>query len=225
MNALAAATSPGLPPTPTVLVPVGSIEQHGPHLPLDTDTTIAAAVASGAAEELAARGRRVVVAPPVCYGSSGEHQDFAGTSSIGTYALHTVLVELARSMHTWADRVIFVNGHGGNIAALRSAVAQLTYEGHDVAWVACAAEHVDLHAGRTEASLMLYLRPADVRLELAAAGNTGPLAGLLPLMMTDGVKAVSTNGVLGDPAGAGAEEGAATLIAMIDDVVAALEPR
>jgi mycofactocin precursor peptide peptidase len=219
-RALAAATSPGLPPGPTVLVPVGSTEQHGPHLPLDTDTVIAVGVATGAAVALDERSHEVVVAPAIAYGSSGEHQDFAGTSSIGTGVLHDVLVELTRSMATWASRIVFVNGHGGNLTALRGAVAQLVSEGHEVAWVPCATEEVDLHAGRTETSLMLHLAPENVRLDRAEAGNTGTLEELLPLMMVGGVKAVSANGVLGDPAGASAEEGATVLASMVADVVA-----
>lgn len=217
---LASATSPGLPAGPTVLVPVGSTEQHGPHLPLDTDTVIAAAVATRAAERIGASGREAVVAPAIAYGSSGEHQDFPGTSSIGTSVLHDVVVELTRSMAHWAARVVFVNAHGGNVTALRGAVAQLVHEGHDVAWIPCATEEVDLHAGRTETSLMLHLAPWNVRLTRAEAGNTGTLAELLPLMMAGGVKAVSANGVLGDPAGATAAEGAAMLGSMVDDVTA-----
>lgn len=217
---LASATSPGLPAGPTVLVPVGSTEQHGPHLPLDTDTVIAVAVATRAVDALGARGHEAVVAPAIAYGSSGEHQDFAGTSSIGTGALHDVLVELTRSMSTWAARVVFVNAHGGNVIALRSAVAQLVREGRDAAWVACATEDVDLHAGRTETSLMLHLAPWNVRLTRAEAGNTGTIEELLPLMIAGGVKAVSANGVLGDPAGASGPEGAAILGAMVDDVTA-----
>ncbi len=217
---LASATSPGLPAGPTVLVPVGSTEQHGPHLPLDTDTVIAVGVATGAAGALGERGRDVVVAPAIAYGSSGEHQDFAGTSSIGTGVLHDVVVELTRSMSTWAARIVFVNAHGGNLTALRGAVAQLVQEGHEVAWVPCATEEVDLHAGRTETSLMLHLAPGKVRLDRAEAGNTGSLEELLPQMMAGGVKAVSANGVLGDPAGASAAEGAAVLASMVEDVVA-----
>ncbi len=216
---LASATSPGLPAGPTVLVPVGSTEQHGPHLPLDTDTVIAVGVAARAAVALGERGRDVVVAPAIAYGSSGEHQDFAGTSSIGTGVLHDVVVELTRSMSTWAGRIVFVNAHGGNLTALRGAVAQLVHEGHEVAWVPCATEEVDLHAGRTETSLMLHLVPEKVRLDRAEAGNTGSLEDLLPLMMAGGVKAVSANGVLGDPAGASAAEGIAVLESMVDDVV------
>lgn len=218
---LASATSPEVPAGATVLVPVGSIEQHGPHLPLDTDTVIATAVTAGAAEELEAAGAAVLVAPALAYGSSGEHQDFAGTSSIGTSVLHEVLVELTRSMRTWAARVVFVNAHGGNVAALRGAVRQLSDEGHDVGWVACATEEVDLHAGRTETSLMLHVAPSNVRLDRAEPGNTGTLEELLPQMMSGGIKAVSPNGVLGDPSGASAEEGARVLAAMVADVVAA----
>ncbi|MBU2694025.1 mycofactocin biosynthesis peptidyl-dipeptidase MftE [Pimelobacter sp. 30-1] len=221
-RALAAATSPGLPAGATVLVPVGSIEQHGPHLPLDTDTVIATAVATEAARLLALRDHDVLVAPALSYGSSGEHQDFAGTSSIGTDVLHQVVVELTRSMRTWAARVVLVNAHGGNLTALRGAVRQLTDEGHDVSWVACATEDVDLHAGRTETSLMLHLAPWNVRVDRAEAGNTGTIEELLPAMIAGGVKAVSPNGVLGDPAGASAEEGAVVLASMVGDVVRAV---
>ena len=222
---LAWATSPGVPPGTTVLVPVGSIEQHGPHLPLDTDTVIATAVATEAARLLVARGDDVLVAPALSYGSSGEHQDFAGTCSIGTEVLHQVVVELTRSMRTWAARVVLVNAHGGNVSALRGAVRQLREEGHDVAWAPCATEEVDLHAGRTETSLMLHLAPWNVRLERAEAGNTGTLAELLPAMVAGGVKAVSPNGVLGDPAGADADEGAAVLEAMAGAVARAVSGR
>jgi creatinine amidohydrolase len=217
---LAVVTSPGLPPSPTVLVPVGSIEQHGPHLPLDTDTAIAVAVAQGAARALERNGITTVVAPALWYGSSGEHQDFPGTSSIGNTVLRDVLIELARSMGTWARSLVFVNAHGGNVPVLHHAVNQLAREGHDVTWVACAIEEIDLHAGRTETSLMLHLRPSDVRLDRAEPGNTGALEELLPAMLAGGVKAVSPNGVLGDPAGATPAEGALLLDRMVADVVA-----
>jgi len=86
-------------------------------------------------------------------------------------------------------------------------VAQLTDEGHDVTWIPCVTELGDLHAGLTETSLMLHLRPWEVRVGQAQAGNTAPLGELLPTMTTDGIVAVSANGVLGDPTGASAQHG------------------
>ncbi|CRK56116.1 Creatinine amidohydrolase [Alloactinosynnema sp. L-07] len=213
---IADATWPELAQVDLVLVPVGSIEQHGPHLPLDTDTAIATGVARGVAAAL----EGAWVAPAVVYGSSGEHQAFPGTSSVGTDALRLMLVELVRSMRTWTRRVLFVNAHGGNLRALDGAVRQLVDEGHDVTWAPCATEEVDLHAGRTETSLMLHLRPDSVRLDRSEAGNTQPLQEILPTLITRGVRAVSANGVLGDPTGATAEEGSRLLARMVRDVLA-----
>lgn len=217
-RSLAQATSSEASGARLVLVPVGSTEQHGPHLPLNTDSLIASAVALGVADRLGGHDAGVWVAPTLEYGSSGEHQSFPGTVSIGTDALRLVVVELVRSLRTWADRVLLVNGHGGNLTALRAAVEQLVNEGHEVSWAACATEDVDLHAGRTETSLLLHLAPGLVRLSRAEAGDRRPLAEILPLLIKGGVSAVSPNGVLGDPAGASAAEGRSVLAAMIDQI-------
>jgi creatinine amidohydrolase len=204
-----------VPAERTLLVPVGSCEQHGPHLPLDTDTRIATAVA-----ERAARRLGLLVAPPLTYGASGEHESFPGTVSIGRDALRAVLVEYGRSAARWARRLVFVNGHGGNAGPLRGAVELLTREGRDVRWWACtlpadAGFVRDGHAGRTETSVLLALDPDAVRLDAAEPGNRAPLAELLPAMRAGGVAAVSPNGVLGDPAGASGEEGAEMLAALV----------
>jgi mycofactocin precursor peptide peptidase len=108
---LAEATWPDAEGARLVLVPVSSLEQHGPHLPLDTDTAIAEAVTQG----VAARLHGAWVAPALSYGASGEHQSFPGTTSIGSDVLHLVVVELVRSLRTWATRVVLVNAHGGNV--------------------------------------------------------------------------------------------------------------
>lgn len=217
---LARAAWPEIGERPTVLVPIGSIEQHGPHLPFDTDSVIAVAVAEGAADRVAGS---CWVAPPIVYGSSGEHQSFPGTCSVGSDALKMMVVELVRSIRTWAGRVVFVNAHGGNLTALVSAVTQLVDEGHDVAWIPCATEDVDLHAGLTETSLMLHLRPESVRLDRAEPGDVRPLREILPLLMSGGVGAVSPNGVLGDPSGADAARGASLLAQMVEDTAGALQ--
>ncbi|MFC8520290.1 mycofactocin biosynthesis peptidyl-dipeptidase MftE [Streptomyces sp. NPDC057257] len=207
---------PVVPPRPLVLVPTGSTEQHGPHLPFDTDSVIARAVAERTARALPGP---VLVAPTLDYGASGEHAHFPGTVSIGHEALCSVLVELVRSLSLWAGRVVFVNGHGGNTASLAKAVAQMRGEGHDVAWTGCGVPGGDAHAGRTETSLMLYLAPGDVRMEEAVAGDTRPIAALLPDLVARGVRALSPTGVLGDPAGASAAEGRHLLELMVSSTV------
>jgi mycofactocin precursor peptide peptidase len=197
-------------------VPLGSLEQHGPHLPLDTDTRIAVALTKG----LAARRAAVAVAPAVAYGASGEHAGFPGTLLVGHGVLANLLVELVRSSRGSFAGVVLVSAHGGNEEALRSVTERSGREGDDVLVFPVAIEGGDAHAGRTETSLMLALDPAAVRLELAAAGCTEPLRTLLPRLRAEGVRPVSSNGVLGDPAGASAEEGRALLDALVTDLAA-----
>ena len=185
-------------------------------MPLDTDTRIATAVAREAAARL---GQRWLVAPAIAYGASGEHQSFAGTISVGTEALTLLLLEYGRSAACWASRLVFVNGHGGNVAALRAAVRRLRAEGRDAGWFPCAAAGGDAHAGHTETSLLLHLSPAEVRTDRWQAGNGAPLTELLPSMRRGGVAAVSSVGVLGDPTTATAAEGNRILAEMVDGCV------
>ena len=195
-------------------VPLGATEQHGPHLPASTDTDLAVALAA----RLAAARDDVLVAPALPYGASGEHAGFPGTLSIGSEALHAVLVELGRSATLTRPRVLLVSTHGGNVEAVRRAVAQLQQEGRDVRvwWPSWGG---DAHAGRTETSLQLALDAGRVRVPEQAAGATADLRELLPELRRAGVRAVSPNGVLGDPAGASAPEGRALLDAAAEDLV------
>jgi mycofactocin precursor peptide peptidase len=221
LGELGAATSSQLSGiSPSILIPLGSTEQHGPHLPLDTDTRIVTAVARGAGAGLRTRLElEWLVAPAIAYGASGEHQDFPGTISVGTEALTMLLVEYGRSAACWAGRLVFVNGHGGNVAALSGAVRKLRAEGRDVGWCPCVAAGGDAHAGHTETSVLLHISPADVLTDRWLAGNRTPLPELLGSMRRGGVAAVSRVGVLGDPTTATAADGKRILTEMVDGCV------
>jgi creatinine amidohydrolase len=214
---LGAKAWPQVPDGVLLAVPLGATEQHGPHLPLDTDTRIAVALAEG----LASRRADVLIAPALPYGSSGEHAAFAGTLSIGQQALELVLVELVRS--AWfAAGVVLVCWHGGNAEPLERATALLDRESRRILSWLPTIRGGDAHAGRTETSLMLALAPEAVRRRRAKPGNTLPLATIAADLRRDGVRAVSPNGVLGDPAGATAEEGRRLLDTLVDDLASAV---
>lgn len=192
-------------PRDLVLIPVGSVEQHGPHLPLDTDTRIAVAVAENLVsaenfnDKFSADKNSIWVAPAINYGSSGEHQTFTGTISIGESALNLLLLEFGRSATEWAPRLLFVNGHGGNNRALASAVVQLRAEGRDVAWLPCIFPDADAHAGDAETSVLLHLSSESVHLNERVIGNTEPISTLMPKLRELGVQAISPSGILGNP--------------------------
>ncbi len=209
-----------------LIAPLGATEQHGPHLPLDTDTRIASAVARATADVIgtdyscADQPWHWLVAPALAYGASGEHQSFAGTVSVGTEALTLMLVEYGRSASCWASRVVFVNGHGGNVTALKLATKTLRSEGRDVGWCPCSVAGSDAHAGHTETSVLLHLSPEDVLTECWHPGNCAPLADLLPsIRCGGGVAAVSPTGVLGNPTTATATEGERIFTEMVDECV------
>ncbi|MGE2726845.1 mycofactocin biosynthesis peptidyl-dipeptidase MftE [Mycolicibacterium pulveris] len=218
LRELGNSTSRQLQGTSTALiVPVGSTEQHGPHLPLDTDTRIATAVANAVGQRIAERDEsNWMVAPAIGYGASGEHEGFSGTVSIGTSALSLLLVEFGRSASRWASRLVFVNGHGGNIEALVNATTLLRDEGRDAGWCSCSVANADAHAGHTETSVLLHISPKDVWLDERVPGNRAPLAELMPQLRRGGVAAVSEVGVLGDPTTASAQEGAQLFASMVE---------
>lgn len=204
----------------TLLIPLGATEQHGPHLPLDTDTVVATRWAERVAELLRGSGHRAVVAPPLPYGSSGEHQMFPGTLSIGHDALRMVLIELTRSAAEAFEFIVFLSGHAGNLEPVTAAVEQLRVEGHRTmhffpAWVP-GGPTIDAHAGQTETSLMLHLQPTSVRSTRVATGDTRPLSEVIAVLTSDGVAAVSPSGVLGDPTLADAQQGAALLDTLVE---------
>lgn len=204
-----------------LLLPLGSTEQHGPHLPLDTDTV----VAMRAAQEIHARYPSVGLAPAIPYGASGEHAAFPGTLSIGTDALCSVIVEFVRHAASTWRHVLVVNGHGGNADALAHASALTRFEGRSltVCHAASGGPRADPHAGFRETSLMLYLAPHSVKTGLIEHGNDVALSELLPLIQKQGVRAVSENGILGDPVGANCEHGRGIFETICNGIIAVAE--
>lgn len=210
-----------------VLLPVGALEQHGPALPLGTDTVRAEAVVARVAAEL---GAAVVVGPTVPVGVSPHHLAFTGTISLRPATFVTVLREYLESIaaHGWR-RVLVVTGHGGNNAALGVLAQEVLRElpGLELAWTPVtevASDHVAAmgtsevhgHCGEAETAQMLHVAPDLVRTELLEAGTTrlDELDALSHLARTHKLPALalpyhrlSANGVLGDPRRATADDG------------------
>jgi creatinine amidohydrolase len=167
-----------LGPRGLVVVPFGATEQHGPHLPLGTDTLHLSHIAVAAAER-AARSVPIAVAPALPYGSSDHHLPFGGTMSLSNATLTQVALELGRSLVTGGcRRLFFLNGHGGNVDVLRTAARDLALECPvDVAvaswWDTAATElsvaglemdaRVPGHAGAFETAVGLAVHPRLVR--------------------------------------------------------------
>lgn len=167
-----------LAPEALVVLPVGAIEQHGPHLPVGTDRFAAEHIARAAAER-AGQQIPVLVAPALPFGSSQHHLPFGGTMSLGTETYYRVLKDLCESLITCGFRRIFiVNGHGGNneLIQLVARDLALAHAAHlaaasywTIAWDALIAEQAHVraglpgHAGTFESSLMMALRPELVR--------------------------------------------------------------
>jgi len=217
VSRLAEATWPEAGRGGALVVPLGATEQHGPHLPLGTDTMIVEALLKRFEEARPGAW----ISPAVAIAASGEHSGFPGTLSIGGRALAELLVELGRSADHF-DRIYFVNWHGGNATAIDEAVARLNEEGRvagrwrpEPDW----AGH-DLHAGWVETSMMLAIHPGLVRREAAEAGTESRSPGTLARLRAEGVGAVSPNGVLGDPEGASAADGRRLLAGLAECLVA-----
>jgi creatinine amidohydrolase len=193
-------------PDCVALIPVGATEQHGPHLPIGTDTIIATALADAAAGDLA------VVLPPIAFGASFFHgTDLAGTVAFSGADTAAAARRVARACaDSGLKRLLFVNGHVGNAAPLwiacddfrrevpdgRIGVMQWWELTPDIARRA-TADAVDWHANAAETSLVLALRPELVDVErLAEADDPDRTAGTV---FRYPVQHVSTNGVTGYP--------------------------
>jgi creatinine amidohydrolase len=205
--------------SPILVIPVGSFEQHGPHLPLDTDARIANALATHLVDHLDAR---TVLGPIITVSASGEHAGFPGTLSIGTETTARTFVELARSAE-WAHGIVFVNGHGGNAEAIASAHRTMISEGRrSLFWSPTSQLGDDHHAGLTETSVMLHLDATTVNTDDLRAGNSQPIGELVESLRRSGVRGVSDNGILGDARNADAEHGRVVFERWGADLVAAV---
>lgn len=208
----------------TVIVPLGATEQHGPALPLLVDSEHGFRTAVRAASLLG----RTLVGPVVTLGVSPEHAAFPGSVSLSPETMKGVLADIAASHARSGFRLVyFWVAHGGNAGALASVLPELRRR-----WCGCRIEGLtDLdayiratwekvpideavplsvsgsHAGEFEASMMLAARPELVRRDAAEIGDPRPLAQIVDQMMSQGIEAVSSNGVLGDQRSADARRG------------------
>lgn len=174
-----------LAPEAVAVLPVGAVEQHGPHLPTGTDALVADAVARAACEQLP-DGVTALLAPTLAYGSSDHHLPFGGTLSLSPATLAAVLGDLLRSLRAGGcERALIVNAHGGN-AEICGAVAQAAAIEHDMLAAAVSYWRVSTppaplagrpfpgHAGAYETSLVLALAGDDVDVaQLAPSPGAG----------------------------------------------------
>jgi creatinine amidohydrolase len=215
--------NPVLPPTVTTdlqhtpltiaVLPVGSWEQHGPHLPLATDTLVAVAISNAVAAV-----HQVWQLPPITLSCSHEHAGFPGTVSISSATLSAVVGDVARSLELQGiRRLVLINGHGGNYA-LSNVVQEANVSERRMAlfptredWAAArlgsgmtSAVHEDMHAGELETSVLLATAPDLVRPGYEDADHTAPSRGHL---LTLGIGAYTRSGIIGFPSLASANKG------------------
>jgi creatinine amidohydrolase len=221
------ATGPGS----VAVLPVGAVEAHGPHLPLETDVIIAQAMARAGAARMAARGTRVIVLPPLAYTTAAFARDFPGTISLRPETVTATLLDIAGSLarHGFGALAI-ANAHldPAHLASLDAAVAAIRREvGLTVAFPNLAAKPWALrlgdefrsgacHAGRFETSIVLAERPDLVREAVAATLPPNPIS--LSRAIRDGKQSFEEAGgdraYFGYPAEATADEGRATIEAL-----------
>lgn len=226
----------------TVVIAVGAVEQHGPHLPLLVD----AARGDRLAVEVADRLGDALVAPTIRVGCSEHHMGFPGTISLKRETLEAVCLDYAVSLARHGfTRLCFVPSHGGNFAPLAATLPQLRaavapdcrvdaftdLAGFIGLWEAAVrerapelAERVGGHADLAETSEMLCLRPDLVRLDAAERGHVAPFDDqLIARIFRDGFRAVTPNGILGDARGATRAIGESCIARAADGIAAALE--
>ncbi len=200
------------------VLPIGSFEQHGPCLPLVTDSLIATAIAAA----IAGHHQNVFQLPAITYGCSHEHAGFPGTVSISATTLSAVIADIAESLaQQGITALIIVNAHGGN-AVLTNVAQQANVHGplrvglypsrEDWAEARIAARissnHDDMHAGELETSVLLAAYPDYVRDGCDTADHSAPDRRYLTTL---GISAYTGTGVIGQPSQATKEKGLGAL--------------
>lgn len=222
-----------------VVLPTGSVEHHGPHLPLVTDALVAEAVATAGVDRAAAGGTDAWVLPTLTYTKSDEHAWAPGTMWLTAETLLSTVVDLGRALAaTPARRLVFLNGHGGNVALLQVACRELrrrfSFQTFLLAATAQPApgpdEHgLGIHGGHAETSLVLHLRPDLVDLAKAYRNVPEHIVGFRHIGFHS--KPVSfgwlsddfgPGGFVGDPTAATAADGARLFEASVTQAVEAL---
>lgn len=220
----------------TVVFALGATEQHGPHLPLATDALIGDYLAKLIADRLGA-----FVGPTVRVGCSSHHLEFPGTLSVDDYTFYGIVHGLVRSAERGGfARIVLLPTHGGNFAPLGAALEKLepglrirVSALTDVRVLLAIAQTGEqefgvplssggLHAGEWETSLLMAARPDLVHADRGEPGYTGDLDAALGAIFGEGVHAIATNGVIGDPSAASPEHGRRYWDRVVEIVLAAI---
>src|ERR1700761_2105564 len=201
-----------------VILPIASIEQHGPHLPVEVDSMLGETVAARTAEKVQAKGQEVLVLPVLWTGLSEHHMSFGGTITLDKATFAAVVEGVVRSvLRHGFSRIVLLNAHGGNENALRTIaddltpkygvpIVQFTY------WYAAAVPIARIletqgglqHACEAETAMMMAVRPdlvAEDRIPLAKSNTTPDLSDLVGagVYMWRSIGSRSASGVIGNP--------------------------
>ena len=222
-----------------VILPIGSTEAHGPHLPLATDVIISEEMSLRAAEKLSARGVETLVMPAIVYSVTDFSADFAGTISIKTDTAVALIHDVCTSLYAQGARLVAIaNSHlePDHVASINDAIEQVKQEtGRAVVfpdkrrrrWAAKLTEEFrrgDCHAGSYETSLVMAARPELVREQIRQSLERVPIS--IAEKIKEGARtfteAGGTEAYFGDPRGASREEGEAMYEAISDMIVTAV---
>ncbi len=216
-----------------VILPIASLEQHGPHLPVEVDSRLGEEIAARTAAKVAARGQPIVVLPVLWTGLSEHHMSFGGTVTLDFAGFSAVIEGVIRSVvrHGF-KRIVLLNAHGGNENALRTITDELTPKlGVPIVqftyWYPAAAAIAKIletqggltHACEAETSMMMAVRPELVavdRIPLAKSNTTAELGGGVYRWRSVGSR--TSSGALGNPQAATAEKGERLFEAISDSL-------